>query len=70
MHVFVASGYYDLATPYYATIYTMNHMVLDPRLRDNIRFKEYPTGHMVYIDQTSLKDLHAHVVEFIHDALA
>jgi len=70
MQVFVASGYYDLATPYYATIYTMNHMVLDPKLRENIHFKEYPTGHMVYIDQQALKDLHAHVVEFIQDALA
>lgn len=70
MRVFVASGYYDLATPYYATIYTMNHMVLDPKLRDNIRYEEYPTGHMVYIDQTALKDLHGHVTGFIKDALA
>ena len=30
MRVYVASGYYDLATPYYATIYTLNHMGLDP----------------------------------------
>lgn len=69
MQVFVASGYYDLATPYYATIYTMNHMVLDPKLRDNIRFEEYPTGHMVYIDQTALEDLHGHVTDFIRNAL-
>jgi carboxypeptidase C (cathepsin A) len=70
MQVFVASGYYDLATPYYATIYTMNHMVLDPNLRGNIHYKEYETGHMVYIDQQALQDLHDHVTEFIADALA
>lgn len=69
MRVFVASGYYDLATPYYATIYTMNHMVLDPNLRENIRYEEYPTGHMVYIDQQALKDLHGHVTGFITDAV-
>jgi len=68
MRVFVASGYYDLATPYYATIYTMNHMVLDPKLRDNIRFEEYPTGHMVYIDRQALEDLHGHVTDFIRNA--
>ena len=29
MKLFVASGYYDLATPYFATQYTLNHMNLD-----------------------------------------
>ena len=34
MKLFVASGYYDLATPYFATEYTLRHLGLDPSLRD------------------------------------
>ena len=30
LKVFVANGYYDLATPYFATEYTFNHLSLDP----------------------------------------
>ena len=33
MKVFVASGYYDLATPYFATEYTLAHLGLDPSLQ-------------------------------------
>ncbi|MFN2168638.1 MAG: S10 family peptidase, partial [Anaerolineae bacterium] len=41
LQVFVASGYYDLATPYFATRYTFDHLGLDPDLRDNIRMGYY-----------------------------
>ena len=33
LKVFVANGYYDLATPYFATEYTVNHLALDPSLQ-------------------------------------
>jgi carboxypeptidase C (cathepsin A) len=70
MKVFVASGYYDLATPYYATEYTLSHMNLAPEARQNIRVKEYPTGHMVYIDFEQLVALSEHCRQFIRDAVA
>lgn len=70
MKVFVASGYYDLATPYYATEYTLSHMNLDPEVRGNIRVEEYPTGHMVYIDFDAMVRLKGHVSEFIRDAVS
>ena len=35
LKVLVASGYYDLATPYFATEYTLNHLGLDASLRAN-----------------------------------
>jgi carboxypeptidase C (cathepsin A) len=69
MKVFVASGYYDLATPYYATEYTLSHMGLDPSLRDNIRVAEYEAGHMMYIHEPSLAKLKADVASFIGFAL-
>ena len=52
LHVFIASGYYDLATPYFATKYTLNHLALDTATRANIRGEEYPVGHMVYLEKT------------------
>ncbi|MCX7798791.1 MAG: hypothetical protein N2109_00430 [Fimbriimonadales bacterium] len=65
MKVFVASGYYDLATPYFATEYTLAHMGLDPSLRDNIRTEEYEAGHMMYIHGPSLSKLRDDVASFL-----
>jgi carboxypeptidase C (cathepsin A) len=70
MKLFVASGYYDLATPYYATYYTLSHMNLDAEVKPNIRTEEYPTGHMIYIDYEAMVQLKGHVSSFIQDATA
>lgn len=64
MKVFVASGFYDLATPYYATDYTMNHLALDPKLRDNIDIHYYRAGHMMYVHEHSLKKLRRDLLPF------
>ncbi len=69
MKLFVASGYFDLATPYFATEYTLTHMGLDPKLRGNIHTAEYESGHMVYIDLKSLEKLKADVAGFLGGAL-
>jgi len=70
MKLFIASGYYDLATPYYATIYTLSHMGLDPNVRGNIQGEEYPVGHMVYLEKGSLEKLRDDVVAFVEGAIA
>jgi len=70
MKVFVACGYYDLATPYLAVQYTLNHMRLDPRLRGNITMGFYEAGHMMYIDSASLAKLKQDVSTFIQSALS
>ena len=54
MTLFVASGYYDLATPYWATEYTLAHMQLDGSLRRNVKTMTYEAGHMMYIHGPSL----------------
>jgi len=69
MKLYVASGYFDLATPYFATEYTLSHMGLDPSLRGNIRTGEYETGHMVYIEAKSLAKLKREVAEFVTSAV-
>lgn len=69
MKLYVASGYFDLATPYFATQYTLAHMGLDPSLRGNIRTGEYEAGHMVYIEAKSLAKLKREVGEFVASAV-
>lgn len=65
MKIFVASGFYDLATPYYATRYTLSHLGLDPSLRNNITTRDYPAGHMMYIDEGCLDALATDVRAFV-----
>lgn len=69
LKVFVANGYYDLATPFYATEYTFNHLQLAPELRGNISMEYYEAGHMMYIHEASLKAQHRHLVDFIKKSL-
>ena len=69
LRLFVASGYYDLATPYFATDYTLNHLVLDPATRGNMRTEKYPVGHMVYLEKGVLARLKEDVTEFIGEAV-
>jgi carboxypeptidase C (cathepsin A) len=57
LKVFIACGYFDLATPYYAAEYTVNHLGLDPILRNNIILEHYQSGHQLYTRIESLKKL-------------
>ena len=68
MKIFVASGYYDMATPFYAAEYTVSAMNLDPELRRNISFAYYQAGHMMYIEKNSLKKLKDDAALFIAGA--
>lgn len=65
LRVYVASGYYDLATPYFATEYTFAHLGLDKTLRGNIRFRYFEAGHMMYIHLHSLAKLHSDLAAFV-----
>ena len=69
MKLFVASGYYDLATPYFATQYTLSHMNLDPQQHAKISLGYYDAGHMMYIKTESLDRLHQDVSAFLTNAL-
>lgn len=65
LKVMVNGGFYDLATPYYAAVYEQQHMPIPQRLRGNISYAFYPSGHMVYAHEPSLKQLHDNVARFI-----
>ncbi len=64
LKVLVASGYFDLATPFDATDYTLAHMRLDPALRSNVRVETYEAGHMMYLHKPSLAKLKKDAARF------
>lgn len=69
LKVFVGNGFYDLATPYMAAEYTINHLPLRPELRQNITMAYYAAGHMMYIHQPSLVQMKEDLVKFLRSAL-
>jgi carboxypeptidase C (cathepsin A) len=64
LRVFSANGYFDLATPFFATEYDLSHMSLPEKLVGNIQFGYYPAGHMVYLNVEALKEMKADMVTF------
>lgn len=65
LKVMVNGGYFDLATPFYAARYEDKHLPIPDSLAKNIQYHWYKSGHMVYVNKPSLKNLHANVEAFI-----
>jgi carboxypeptidase C (cathepsin A) len=51
LKILVMEGFYDLATPYSAANYAINHLDLPQRYRSNISFATYESGHTVYLPE-------------------
>ena len=68
LKIHVANGYYDLATPYFATRYTFDHMELPEALRKNVSMSYYEAGHMMYIRAAELARLKETLAGFIQDS--
>ena len=68
LRVFVANGYYDLATPYFATEYTFNHLGLDPSLAGNVSMGYYEAGHMMYVHRESHQRFTKDLAKFYQSA--
>jgi carboxypeptidase C (cathepsin A) len=68
LKVFSANGYFDLATPFFATEYDLNHMSLPPQLARNVEFGYYPAGHMVYLNVDALRQMKADLLRFYTEA--
>ena len=64
MRVFVASGYFDLATPFFGTEYTFDHLGLRSQLNKNVTIEYYDAGHMMYVHEPSLKKLKKDLTQF------
>ena len=68
LRVFAANGYYDLATPFFATEFDLGHLGLDAAIHKNIQFGFYPSGHMIYFDVAALKQVKADLSRFYDEA--
>ncbi len=69
MHVLVGAGYYDLATPFFAAEYTVDHLDLDPTLRKNVSMYYCDAGHMLYMKKACLDSFHQAMVNLYKAAL-
>ena len=69
LKVYVANGYFDLGTPYFATEYTFSHLGLHKSLQKNIIMDYYEAGHMMYIHMPSLKKMKKDMAKFIKSAM-
>lgn len=65
LQVLAQNGYYDLATPYFGTVYILNHLDIPPDLRSHIHMEFYQAGHMIYVNVPELKKLHDTTADFI-----
>ena len=69
MKVLVMEGYYDLATPFAAANWTMDHLDLGSPFRQNISYATYNAGHMVYIDRAEHDKMKKDLVGFMQKCL-
>ena len=65
LRVYVACGYYDMATPYFAAQYTFNHLSLPGKLAERVKFSYFESGHMMYLQMASLERLGKELPAFI-----
>ncbi len=69
MKLYVAMGWYDLATPYWAVQFTLDHMRVDPTARAGIQVGHFTAGHMMYIDEPNMVQLRKELRGFIDGAV-
>ncbi len=65
LKVMVNGGYYDLATPFFAAQYEDKHLPIPQSLAKNIEYDWYESGHMVYVRDECVKQLHDRVAAFM-----
>ncbi len=68
LKILVMEGYYDLATPYYAANYTMEHLDLPEKFRPQISYATFEAGHMVYLPADQLKKMRSDEGAFVDKA--
>jgi carboxypeptidase C (cathepsin A) len=68
LKVMIFNGYFDLATPFFATEYTFDHIELPEKVLANIEMKYFHSGHMMYIQKSSLIQMSEDLRSFIDNS--
>jgi carboxypeptidase C (cathepsin A) len=66
LRVLVLGGLRDLACPIDGVHYSLDHLTLDPSLRQNVTYAEYESGHMMYVNLPDLKKLQLDLEKFLN----
>jgi carboxypeptidase C (cathepsin A) len=64
LQILVLNGYYDLATPFFATEFMMSHLLLEKEQQSHLQSKYFEAGHMMYVHEPSLKQMKSAIAAF------
>jgi carboxypeptidase C (cathepsin A) len=65
LKIMLMGGYYDLGCLYFGAEYEDKHLQIPEKLQSNISYHFFQTGHMVYVTEPALKEMHDATAEFI-----
>lgn len=65
--VFVASGQFDLGTPYSATDWSLDQLDIPAEVRSRITHRYYGAGHMMYTREADIRQLKADLSSWLAD---
>ena len=68
LQIQIENGYFDMATPFFATEYTVDHALLPLNVQDRVQLKYYDSGHMIYLHNEDRVKLKSNIGSFIDNA--
>jgi carboxypeptidase C (cathepsin A) len=68
LRVYIMGGVYDLATPFAGAEFDISHLYLSERLRRNVRFSWYESGHMTFVDEKVIPVMSSDLARFYASA--
>ncbi len=68
LRVLITSGVFDLATPYFDSVYTVEHMGLPAALKGHIQITRYLSGHMIYVRHSEQRRFKSDIARFLRAA--
>jgi carboxypeptidase C (cathepsin A) len=67
LQVLVQQGRYDMATPFLAMKYDLDHLDIPVEARQRVHVEYYDAGHMMYVNDDCAKQFRESTVKFIRD---
>ena len=68
LRVCIMGGVYDLATPFAGAEFDISHLYLSERLRRNVQFSWYESGHMTFVDEKAIPLMASDLARFYASA--